>query len=132
MNADELSDLACSGGAGIGGGLHGSHVTSNDRGDEAGVDLLPPDEGDVGGLDHRIDGFDHADEPSRFNHSESFTGRGRLGCHTVETLPDSAASGDRQRLEYPTVIGEPELIRQVGHRAGMIGKHSNPIARPQW
>ena len=70
VHADELADAARGGGAGVGRGLHRADVAAHDRGHEAGVDFLPADEHDVRGLDHRVGGFDHADEPARLDHAE--------------------------------------------------------------
>ena len=60
-------------------------VTSDNRGDQAGVDLLPADEHDVRGLHHRVGGLDHAHESARFDHAERFAAV-CLRCH-VRSLP---------------------------------------------
>ena len=70
VDADQLADAARGGGAGVGRGLHGADVAADDRGDQAGIDLLPADEDDVRGLHHRVGRFDHADQAARFDHAE--------------------------------------------------------------
>ena len=72
MNADELSDTARRGGACVGRGFHRGNVAADDGGDETRIDFLPPDENDVSGLDHRIDGFDHPYEAPRLDQAERF------------------------------------------------------------
>jgi hypothetical protein len=85
VDANQLADAPRGGGAGVGRRLHRSDVAADDRGDEAGVDLLPADEDDVGGLHHRVGRFDHADEAARLDHAERvadlafLTGGGRVG-----------------------------------------------------
>ena len=70
MHADELADAPRGGCACIGGGLHGGDVAAHDGSDEAGVHFLPAYEDDIGGLDHRVGGFDHAHQPACFDHAE--------------------------------------------------------------
>ena len=70
VDADELADAAGRGRACVGGRFHGSDVAAHDGGDQPGIDLLPADEDHVRGLHHRIGGFDHADQSSRFDHAE--------------------------------------------------------------
>jgi len=70
VNADELADAPGGRGTRIGRCLDRSHIASDDRGHEAGVDLLPADEDDIRRLDHRVGRFDHADQPARLDHSE--------------------------------------------------------------
>ena len=70
MHADQLTYASRGSGAGIGGGFHGTDVTADDRGDQAGIHFLPADEHDVGGLHHRVGRFDHADETAGLDHPE--------------------------------------------------------------
>ena len=62
----------CGGGAGIGGRFHRRDITAHDGGHQPGVDLLPSDERDVGGLHHGVGGFHHADEPACFDEAKCF------------------------------------------------------------
>src|SRR6185436_17455750 len=70
VDRDDLADalggaLAC-----LGGGLDRRDVAAHDRGHVAAAGLLVANELDVGRLDHRIGGFDHADETLDFDHSK--------------------------------------------------------------
>jgi len=70
VDANQLADAARRGGAGVGRRLHRSDIAAYDGRHESGIDLLPADEHHIGGLDHGVSGFDHADEPPRFDHAE--------------------------------------------------------------
>ena len=111
MNADQFADAPRGRGAGVGGGLHRADVAAHDRGDEPGVDFLPADEHDVRGLDHRVGGFDHADQAARLDHAErvadfaflfvshfardSITTFNRRDRRARETQPDKALRSPR-------------------------------------
>src|SRR4029078_6414498 len=70
MNADELTTPARCRGAGVGGGFDRADIAANDCRHETRIDFLPADEDDVRGFYHRVGGFDHTDQPARFDHSE--------------------------------------------------------------
>ena len=70
MHADQFADAAGRGRTGVGRRLDRSDVAAHDRGDQPGIDLLPADEHDVGGLQHRVGRFDHAHQPAGFDHAE--------------------------------------------------------------
>ena len=70
VDGDEFADAAGRGGTGVGRGLDRADVAAREHRDVAGADVLLADEHDVGGLDHRIGGFDGADQAAGFNHSE--------------------------------------------------------------
>ena len=88
MDRDQLADAARGGGAGVGRGLHRADVAAHQHGDVAGADVFLADQRDVGGLDHRVGGFDRADEAFGFDQPERF-------CHAVRTLPPF-----RRRAQY--------------------------------
>src|SRR5207248_3799918 len=67
---DDLADLPGGHGPGVGGGLDGAHVAPDHDGDKPAADLLPPDEADVGGLDHGVGGLDGADESPGLDEAE--------------------------------------------------------------
>ena len=91
MHADELPDAARRGGAGVGCRFHRSDIAAHDRRHEAGVHLLPADEDDVGGLHHRVGGFDHADEPAGFDHAQRVADVTLVFVsHEIADLPQSA------------------------------------------
>ncbi len=77
---DQLANAPRSRRAGVGCSFDRPDVATHDGRDQSGVDLLPADEDDVGGLAHRVGGFNHADEATRFHQSQSVTD---LGHHPV-------------------------------------------------
>ena len=83
VNADQLADPASRRRTGIGGRFHRGDVTADDRGNQTGIDFLPPDEDDVGGLHHGVGRFDHADQPARFHEAERFAGK--VFCHSADS-----------------------------------------------
>ena len=70
VNGDELADAPRGGSAGVGRGLDRADIAAREHRHIARADVLLADEDDVGGLDHRIGGFNGADEAARFNHAE--------------------------------------------------------------
>ena len=86
VHADEFADAAGGRSAGVGRGLHRADIAPDDGGDQAGIDLLPADEHDIGGLAHRVGGFDHADESACFDHPECVAGKFLLGHVRPESI----------------------------------------------
>ena len=70
MNTHELADTPRRCGTGIGRRLDRRDIATHDRGHEPGIDFLPPDKDDVRSLDHRVGGFNHADEAACFDEAE--------------------------------------------------------------
>src|SRR5436309_464404 len=62
MNADQLADAACGSGAGIGRGLDGAHIAAALHHDQSRAHDFLAGEDDVGGLHHRVRGFNRADK----------------------------------------------------------------------
>ena len=52
--------------------LHRGDVAGDERRDQPAADLVPADELDVGGFQHRVGRFDQGDEALRFDHAERF------------------------------------------------------------
>ena len=73
VDAYELTDPAGRCGTGIGGSLDGADVAADQRGNEPGINLLPTYEHDIGGFQHRVRGFNHADEALGLDHAERIT-----------------------------------------------------------
>jgi len=65
----ELADLGGRLGAGLGRGLDSADVADDRHGDEPVADCVATDDDDVRRLDHRIRGFDRADQTLGLNHS---------------------------------------------------------------
>ena len=97
-------DAPCGSGAGIGRGLDRSDVTANERRNQARIDLLPADENHVCGLEHRICGFNHADQPTGLDHAK------RVADFTIW----SAVSwfGSRHVGDYPTSLRSRSTTNQ--------------------
>lgn len=147
MHADELAHATGRGGSGIGRGLHRAHVSANDGRHQAGVNLLPSDEDDIGGLAHRVGGFDHADEPACLDHPECITVRvrshtdSRFGAQvrrfsrrTVPFAPgtslrDLAPRGNGKPRHDVIAVDEDDLVHHVGDDAGMVGEDEDAIPR---
>ena len=70
MHGDELAHALGGSRAGVGGGLHGTHVAADEDGHEAAADLLFTHEGDVCGLDHGVGSLDGADQSTGLDHAE--------------------------------------------------------------
>src|SRR5688572_17656534 len=62
LHADDLADLGRGGGAGVGGGFHAGDIALEEGGDVAGADFFPAGEGDVGGLEGGVNGFEERAE----------------------------------------------------------------------
>ena len=143
VHADQLADASRRRRAGIGGRLHRSDVAAHDGRHQPGIDLLPADEHDVGGLDHRVGRFDHADQPARLDHAQRIANlrRRRLRspswrfCHSSDPYsrlprtyvirPRAAiGSGSSTRL----AVHDPAVIDQVRDHAGVIGHDPHAIA----
>jgi hypothetical protein len=72
MRRDDLADSLPGGSAGIDGTTHSRNISTYDRGHQARIDLLPTDETDICGFDHRVRSLNHRHEPTTFDHSECF------------------------------------------------------------
>src|SRR5690349_4688358 len=75
LHADDLADLGRGGGAGVDGGFHAGDIALEEGGDVAGADFFPAGEGDVGGLERGVNGFEERAEALALDHSDS------LVCH---------------------------------------------------
>jgi hypothetical protein len=69
MDADQLTDILGCNSTSIGGGFDRTNISTNQDCDQARPDALGTDQRDIGGLDHRIGGFNGSNETSRFYHS---------------------------------------------------------------
>jgi hypothetical protein len=72
VRAYQFADLAGGLGPGIHGRLDAAHVAGGQDGDQPAADGDAFDQGDVGGLDHGVAGFDAADVAPGFNHAYRF------------------------------------------------------------
>jgi len=79
MDADELTDASRGGSSRIGRRLYRCDISSDDSGDQPGIDLLPSHEHDVGRFDHGVRRLDHADQAARFDETEGFSRK--IFCH---------------------------------------------------
>ena len=59
MRGYHFADSLARGGACIDGAADGGDVTTNNRGDQAGIDLFPADKTNIRGLHHRVCSFNH-------------------------------------------------------------------------
>jgi len=69
MDGDDFADICCGDRACVSGGLDRTDISAYEDGDQARPDTLGSDQCDIGGLDHRISGFNGSNETSRFYHS---------------------------------------------------------------
>src|SRR5215475_10491364 len=83
---DQFSDAGGGFRAGLGGSLDRADVAVDDDGHQPVADLLPPDDRDVGGLDHRVGGGQRSYIALGFDHAESVL------CHVGLPLDDGRAS----------------------------------------
>src|SRR5688572_3210819 len=72
---DELPDAPRRGRAGVGRRLDRRDIAADDCRYVAGPDLLPADQRDLGGLDHRVGRLDHGNQPLGLDHSQRLTHR---------------------------------------------------------
>src|SRR5215468_8180576 len=70
VDRHDLADALGGALAGLGRRLDRGDVAAHDRGHVAAAGLLVPDELDLGGLDHRVGGLDHADKTFDLDHSK--------------------------------------------------------------
>src|ERR1044071_4829282 len=70
VDRHDLADALGGALAGLGRRLDRGDVAAHDRGHVAAAGLLVPDELDLGGLDHRVGGLDHADDTFDLDHSK--------------------------------------------------------------
>jgi hypothetical protein len=73
VSRENFADFAARGGSGVNGSFDGANFAAHDRCDQAGVDLFPADQHDIGGLNRRISRFNHRDQAATFDHSQSFS-----------------------------------------------------------
>jgi hypothetical protein len=72
VHADKFADAARGGGTGVGRGLDGGDVPTDNGRDKSGTDLLIPDKLHVRSFHHCIGRFDHRDEALALYHSQCF------------------------------------------------------------
>src|SRR6266511_915640 len=72
MHRDQLAHPPRGGGAGVRGRFDSAYVAANEDGHVARSDVLLADQLDIGGLDHRVSGFNRADKAFGLDHAESF------------------------------------------------------------
>src|SRR5512140_2505418 len=69
MDRGQLADTLGRGSTGIRGSLHRADIAAHHHGHVPAADIFTADQGDIGGFDHRIRGFDRADQSLRLYHS---------------------------------------------------------------
>ena len=94
VDRDELADAPRRGRAGVGRGLDRADVAAHQHGDVAGADVFLADQDDVGGLHHRVGGFDRADQ------ALVSTIRGLLTLAFLIAVQDSRFISNGRRLTY--------------------------------
>jgi hypothetical protein len=72
MRRHDLADSLAGGSARVNSATHGGNISTHDRGHQACIDLLPPDEANIRRFDHCVRSLDHRHETSTFDHSECF------------------------------------------------------------
>ena len=94
VDRDDLADALCRALARFGRRLDGRDIAAHHRGDVPATGLLVADELDLGRLDHRVGGFDHADETFDFDHSKrvSHSSFSYLSTNFSGSLPVTPAS----------------------------------------
>ena len=122
--APEAADATRGGGAGIGCGLHRTDITTHDRGDQSGIDLLPTDKHDVRSLDHRVGGFNHADQSARFDHADCFADVRLGGCHDGQF---SRIAGRKRPYRRPALPSAFATLVAIGPPPG--GFRSSSVER---
>src|SRR5262245_49803533 len=70
MNRYQLTDALRCGSTCIGGSFHGTHIAAHHHGHETTANIFTANERHVCGFDHRIGGFNRADETFRLDHSK--------------------------------------------------------------
>jgi hypothetical protein len=107
MDPHQFADAPCGSGASIGRGLDRSNVAANERGNQARIDLLPADENHVCGLEHRIRGFNHADQATSLDHAK---------CVADFTIWFAVSwFGSRHVGDYPTSLRSLEYKNDVSY-----------------
>jgi hypothetical protein len=72
VNTYQFADPSCRRCSGVGGCLHGTHVSPHEDRHVTGADILFSQELNIRSFDHRVSGFDGSDEAFGLHHSECF------------------------------------------------------------
>ena len=88
LHADDLAEPTAGGGARVGCGLHRGDVAGHKRSDQPAAHLVPADELDVRGLQHRVGGLDQDHKALGLNHPQRF----HRFCHNT-FLPSPVSQG---------------------------------------